>query len=100
MCSELIEAQEAPTLLVLYTFSDKYDLEIKPVTGGWLFLFQDQETLCKMILKFCQLEELGFLWCVEVVVREAYMVDATAATRFGRVLHSVKTITFPKVSNY
>ena len=81
---------------MLYTFSDKYDLEIKRLTRGWLFLFQDQETLCKIILKFCQLEELGFLWCVEVVVREAYMVDATAATRFGRVLHSLKTIIFLK----
>ena len=46
--------------------------------------------------EFCQFKEVEVLWCVEVVVREAYMVDATAATRFGRVLHSLKTIIFLK----
>ena len=49
-----------------------------------------------MRLKFCQFGELEVLWCVEVFVRKAYMVDA-AETRFARVMHSVKTIILQKL---
>ena len=49
-----------------------------------------------MRLKFCQFGELEVLWCVEVFVRKAYMVDA-AETCFARVMHSVKTIILQKL---
>ena len=65
-------------------------------TRGWFSLFQCLEASQQMRLKFCQFGELEVLWCVEVFVRKAYMVDA-AETRFARVMHSVKTIILQKL---